>query len=528
MSAQSSRMADRNGSNGRRYLAVWFPFLPTDRLRREERRSDASAEAATVLVEKVKGALRLAAVDPRALGLGLSPGMTLADARARAPDIRVVAHRPEADAALLKRVLLDFGRFTPMATTDGSDGLTLDVTGCAHLFGGETGLVKAVEARARGIGLAVRTAMAGAPEAARALARFGGGGIHAGEGQRAALRRLPVAALELSDKETQALSRAGLKTLAQLDDRPTAPIAARFGAAAATRLNRVLGREDVRIRPERPVPVVSVDRVLVEPITETSDIEAVIGDLLVEAMDRLDQRGQGGRAFQAAFFRVDGEVRRITVRTGRPSRDAAGVLRLFKERLAALARPLDPGFGFDQLRLSVPVADRLASHQRGFERTPPGAEDLGRLVDRLTARLGPEAVSRFEPVESHRPERAVRLTPAALPANTEAAWPEPDPADPPLRPLQMFNPPQPVLATAEVPDHPPNRFIWRRVDHRLVRVEGPERIAPEWWRRLQGPLEPTRDYYRVEDQEGRRFWLFRSGFYGEDPAPRWFLHGVFA
>ena len=497
-------------------------------MRREEGQADSSAEPATVLVEKVKGALRLAAANVQALALGLSPGMTLADARARAPDIWVVAHRPEADAALLKRVLLDFGRFTPMAATDGADGLTLDVTGCSHLFGGEEGLVRSVVARARGVGLAVRLALAGTPETARALARFGRGGIYEGEGQSQALRHLPVAALELSDKETQALSRAGLKTLAHLADRPTAPIAARFGVAAATRLNRVMGREDARIRPERPVLVICVNRILVEPITETTDIEAVIGDLLVEAMDQLDLRGQGGRAFQTAFFRLDGEVRHITVRTGRPSRDVVGVLRLFRERLAALARPLDPGFGFDQLRLSVPVADRLASKQRGFDRTPPGAEDLGRLIDRLTARLGAEAVSRFESVESHRPERAVRLTPAALPMGEIAAWPEPDPADPPLRPLQMFDPPQPVVATAEVPDHPPNRFIWRRVDHRLVRVEGPERIAPEWWRRLRGPLEPTRDYYRVENQEGRRFWLFRSGFYGEEPAPRWFVHGVFA
>lgn len=460
--------------------------------------------------------------------MGLSQGMTLADARARAPDIRVVVHRPEADAVLLKRVLLDFGRFTPMAATDGPDGLALDVTGCAHLFGGEAGMVEAVAARARGVRLEVRLALAGTPEAARALARFGRGGIHDGEGQRQALRSLPVAALELSDKETQALSRAGLKTLAHLDDRPTAPIAARFGAAAAMRLKRVLGREDVRIRPERPVLIVCVNRILVEPITETADIEAVIGDLLVEAVDRLDLRGQGGRAFQAAFFRLDGEVRHITVRTGRPSRDVAGVMRLFHERLAALARPLDPGFGFDQLRLSVPVADRLASQQRGFERTPPGVEDMGRLIDRLTARLGSEAVSRFEPVASHWPERTVRLTSAALPHGEDGDWPDPDPADPPLRPLQMFDPPQPVLVTAEVPDHPPNRFIWRRVDHRLVRVEGPERIAPEWWRTLKRPLQPTRDYYRVEDQEGRRFWLFRSGFYGEEPAPRWFLHGVFA
>ncbi|WP_348685121.1 DNA polymerase Y family protein [Brevundimonas aurantiaca] len=517
-----------NSRNDRRYLAVWFPLLPTDRLRREKRGSDATAEPATVLVEKVKGALRLAAANGSALALGLSPGMTLADARARAPNIRVAPHRPEADTALLRRVLLDFGRFTPMAATDGPDGLALDVTGCAHLFGGEEGLVRAVAARAEGVGLATRLALAGTPEAARALARFGRGGIYQGAAQNQALRRLPVAALELSDKEIQALSRAGLKTLAHLADRPTAPIAARFGTAAATRLNRVLGREDVRIRPERPVPLISVDRVLVEPITETADVEAVIGDLLVEAMDRLDLRGQGGRAFQAGFFRLDGEVRHITVRTGRPSRDAAAVLRLFRERLANLARPLEPGFGFDQMRLSVTVADRLASRQRGFEAAPSTAEDLGRLIDRLTARLGPEAVSRFEPIESHWPERAVRLSPAAHALAEIVAWPEPDPADPPLRPLQMFDPPQPVLATAEVPDHPPNRFIWRRVDHRLVRVEGPERLAPEWWRRLQAPQEPTRDYYRVEDQEGRRFWLFRSGFYGEEPAPRWFLHGIFA
>jgi protein ImuB len=476
----------------------------------------------------VKGALRLSAANAQALALGLTTGMTLADARARAPDIRVVIHRPEADEALLQRVLLDFGRFTPMAATDGPDALVLDVTGCTHLFGGETGMVEAVAARARGVGLSIRSAMAGTAEAARVLARFGQEGIHRGEGQRQALRRLPVAALELSEKDTQALSRAGLKTLAHLDDRPTAPIVARFGAAAATRLNRVLGREDARIRPERPVTMIAVDRILVEPITQTTDVEAVIGDLLVEVMDRLDLRGQGGRAFQAAFFRLDGDVRRITVRTGRPSRDVTAVLRLFRERLAALARPLDPGFGFDQLRLCVTVADRLASRQGGFEPTPPGGEDLGRLVDRLTARLGPEAVSRFEPQASHWPERAVRLAPAGLASGEGGEWPEPDPADPPLRPLQMFDPPQPVMATAEVPDQPPNRFIWRRVDHRLVRVEGPERIAPEWWRTVKRPLEPTRDYYRVEDQEGRRFWLFRSGFYGEEPAPRWFVHGAFA
>lgn len=490
--------------------------------------SSASDEPATVVVEKVQGGLRLVAGNEVALTLGLSPGMTLADARARVPQLQVQLRQPEADAAFLKRVLGDFGRFTPMATRDGDDGLMLDVTGCAHLFGGELKLIQSVQERSRGAGLAVRLAMAGTPQSARALARFGPGGCFESDQQGEALRRLPVAALELSEKDTQALSRAGLKTLGHLADRPTAPITARFGAIATARLNQVLGREDVRIRPERLRSMIVADRKLVEPITQSNDIAAVITDLLAEVVDQLDLRGQGGRAFQAVFFRLDGHVRRITVRTGRPSRDVKGVSRLFQERLAALASPLDPGFGFDQLRLCVPVVGTLQARQPGFETQGPDREDLGRLVDRLTARLGPDAVCLFEALSSHWPERAVRLAAAAFSSGAGADWPGLDPSEPPLRPLQMFDPPQPIVATAEVPDHPPNRFVWRKVDHRLVRVEGPERIAPEWWREHDGPSEPSRDYYRVEDQSGRRFWLFRSGFYGEEPAPRWFVHGVFA
>jgi protein ImuB len=477
-----------------------------------------------VLVEKVGGALRLAALNREACALGLTRGMTLADAQARTPDLKTVVHRPDADAALLNQVLEDFGRFTPMAATDGDDGLILDVTGCSHLFGDEAGLVRTVEARACRIGLSVRMALAGTPEAARALARFGRGGIFETGQDRVAVRTLPIAALELDDKEHQALTRAGLRTLGDLDDRPTAPLAARFGADLPARLMRILGQEDVRITPLRPPPPCIVNRVLFEPITETTDVEAVIGDLLVEAMAWLEQRRLGGRAFAVAFFRIDGATRRITVRTGRATRDASGVMRLFKERLAALASPLDPGFGFDQLRLSVPVTQVMAPTQQGFEAQPTGSEDLDRLIDRLTARLGPEAVGRFEPVESHLPERAARLVWAGR-RRSETQWPMRDPESPPLRPLQMFDRPQPIETVSLAPDGPPARFRWRRVTHSVVRAEGPERIGGEWWRR---PGHRTRDYYRVEDCEGRRFWVFRAGFYAEEPEPSWYIHGLFA
>lgn len=428
---------------------------------------------------------------------------------------------PEADAALLKRVAVDFGRFTPMAAMDGPDGLILDVTGCAHLFGGEAELVERAFERAGAVGLQARIAVAGTPQAARALVRFGPGGITPDGQDRAAVRRLPVEALELPDADTQALRRAGLKTVAAVDDRPRAALAARFGKASVWKVDRVLGLEDIRITPFRPPAPCVVDRVLMEPISTEDDIHRVLADLMAEASARLERDGQGGRIFQAAFFRVDGRIRRVAVQSGRATREAPVVLRLFRERIAALSTPLDPGFGFDQVRLSVVRAEPLAASQVDLNRRPDRSADFDGLVDRLSARLGPEAVLRFEPRDTHIPERAVGLRPSGGPIQS---WPARDRDETPLRPLHLFDPPQPVEALASIPDNPPRRFYWRRLQHDVVSAEGPERIGSEWWRRTA----PTRDYYRVEDAQGRRFWLFREGLYGQDSHPRWFIHGLFA
>ncbi len=438
------------------------------------------------------------------------------------PDLVTLVAEPEADAALLKRVVIDFGRFTPMAAADGPDGLILDVTGCAHLFGGERGLAERAMDRAGTIGLQARVAMAGTPQAARALVRFGSGGITPDGCDRDAVRRLPVEALELPEADTQALRRAGLKTVAAVDDRPRAALAARFGKASAWKVDRVLGLEDIRITPLRPPDPCVVDRVLMEPISLDDDIHRVLADLMAEAVARLERDGQGGRVFTAAFFRVDGQTRRVSVQTGRATRDAPAVLRLFREKIAALSVPLDPGFGFDQLRLSVVRVEPLAATQVDLNRRPDRSVDFDGLIDRLSARLGPEAVLRFEARDAHLPERAVRLRPAGGP---DRPWPERSRDETPLRPLHLFDPPQPVeQPMAFAPDGPPMRFRWRRIQHEVVRAEGPERIADEWWRRE----EPTRDYYRIEDKQGRRLWLFRQGLYGDERSPRWFVHGLFA
>ena len=512
----------------RRYLALWFPYLATDRLRRTGAipAFGASAEKPHVLVETQHNALRLVDCDLRAVHLGLTRGMTLADARARIPDLVALEAEPQADGEFLEALAAFCDRFTPLVALDEPHGLVLDITGCAHLFGGEKGLGTLAGHSMQRIGLKLKAAIAGTPDAARACARHGDGGIVPPGQEEAQLRALPIAALDTDAETVIALSRAGLKTLADLAERPSETLSARFGEALAVKLLRILGREDRRITPLRPPPDCVVERHFAEPFADTASLEAVVVRLIGEAARVLEARGEGGRVFEIGFFRSDGAVRRLAIETGRPSRDAKALLRLYRERIEALADPLDPGFGFDAIKLAVPVCEPLAEQQHSLDGRAVEEEAVAALVDRLVTRFGRDRVLRFAAQDTHHPVRAAKALSAAAPL-PEVAWPEPEPEEPPARPLQLFEPPQAVEAIAEVPDGPPIRFRWRRLIHDVARAEGPERIAPEWWR--DGSDEPMRDYYRVEDAEGRRFWLYRIGFYeaGNDP-PRWFLHGLFA
>ncbi|TDR93657.1 protein ImuB [Enterovirga rhinocerotis] len=502
------------------------------------------------------------------------------------PNLAVRDHEPEEDAAFLVRLAQICDRWTPLVAPAPPDGLILDVTGCAALFGGEERLRDDVLRLFRAGGLTVRAALAGTPEAARSLARHGRVAIVPPGEEGLALRPLPVAALGLAETERIALSRAGLKRIGDLADLPSAALASRFGEEINARLRRLLGREDLRLTPLRPPPPYRMDRLLAEPIGDLTMVEQVLDDLVREAVARLEAEGRGGRVFEADVFRTDGAARRIAVSTGRPSRDAPAILRLLREKLDALADPLDPGFGFDLVRLSIPVVEPLAQAQAGLDGRAVEEDEVSDLVDRLVARFGPRRVLRFVAADSHDPVRASQLRPGSFPPQSltgqrppslrhaeerlEAAprntpqqvracfethrcatllsmtqggrgrsvpsrkerggavsgFLQPAPLEPPTRPLQVFDPPQPIETIAELPDGPPLRFRWRRVLHRVVRAEGPERIAAEWWR---APDDPTRDYYRVEDDEGRRFWLYRAGLYGrETDRPLWYVHGLFA
>ena len=487
------------------------------------------ADAPLALTDNVKGARRLAAVSRKALKLGLSPGLTLADARAAVPHLVALDHDPAADAALIERMLDDCLRWTPLVALDPPHGLMLDITGCAHLFGGETATRGRVLHRLRGGRFTVRGSIAGTPDAARALARFGRVALVAPGEEAQAVRPLPITALELSDETTTALRRAGFKRIADLADRPSAPLTGRFGTELMTRLTRLLGREARRITPARPLPACVVEQAFAEPIGHADAIAHVLRILIGRACSQLEERGEGGRAFEASFLRVDGVVRRIIARTGRPVRDADTVNRLFRERIEALADPLDPGYGFDLVRLALSVTEPLESVQPELDGKAVEADQVADLVDRLIARFGAVRVLRFAAADTHDPVRVARLVPATSrmtePETAGASWMGPEPGEPPLRPLRLFEPPQAVDAVAEVPDGPPVRFRWRGVLHDVARAEGPERLLAEWWGGQDGP---ARDYYRIEDGQGRRFWLFREGFYGGGASPRWYLHGLFA
>lgn len=549
---------------GRRYLAISLPRLPTDRIARMRWgaawRLTARPDAPPLVIAgKRDNAMRLTALNEPAAGLGLVRGQPLTDARAMCPAIEVLAEDPAADRLLVDAIADWCDRYTPLvavenaasplapATTARDYGLMLDITGCSGLFGGEKALLDDLLARLFHQGFLATAAIAATPGAAWAVSRFDPAALHAvpagqdaarfiipAAATGAALEYLPLAALRLDTETLSGLARIGLHLVGQVMARPRAPLARRFGKLLMLRLDQALGTVEEAISPRLPVPELIAERRLAEPVGRIEDIEFLIHRLAGHLCESLEKRGQGARIVDLVLFRADGNVLRAGVGTSRPVRDASAFLRLFRERLAALHDDFDPGLGFDMVRLSVSAAEALKESEPGFLSGEGDPRPVMDLVDRLGARLGIANVLQGIGMDTHLPERAEMLVPAAQHAAKSATGRLPGPQTgpggnglPPLRPLRLFACPEPVEAIARIPDGPPVRFRWRRVLHEILRAEGPERIADEWWARADTRM--TRDYYRVEDHDGHRYWLFREGLYGtESDSPRWFVHGLFA
>ena len=504
-------------ASSRRYLALFLPWLPAERLVRNGR---ASTDQPFALIEKQRGALRIAALNPQALRLGLEVGQALADARGCLPELAAFPHDPAGDLAFLDRLSRRCDDYTPSIQLDPPQGVVLDVTGCAHLHGGEDGLRDNLVGEIAAKGMTVHAALAGTVSAARALARYGEDSVAA----------LPIAAIEVEPETRHALARAGFRRIGDLVPLPRKVLAARFGMAMTTQLARLLGEEDAHLVPQPWQDSVFAEQRFAEPIGRSDDVLEVIEMLLERAAVQLAARGEGGRRFAARLHRSDGHIARLEIETGAPTRDPALVLRLLRERIDSLADPLDPGFGYDSVDLAVPHSEALAEVQPGLEDERRHSGEIGPLLDRLAVRHGPARVRRFAAGNSHVPERAGKLRP--LDAKTKTlTWLEVDETEPPLRPLILLDPPQKVRVMDSIPDGPPRQFTWKGKPHRVLRQEGPERISAEWWRRGGGHADNpglTRDYYRVEDESGHRFWLFRHGLYGaEAEHPDWYVHGLF-
>ena len=422
---------------------------------------------------------------------------------------------------------------------DGADGVWLDITGCAHLQGGEESLIRDVITRLATQGIAGRAAIAETAGAAWALARFGAqtaSVIPSGEVEES-IENLKINGLRFDHELSSELERLGLRRIGDLLRLPRTALVARFGARIGERLDQALGLATEPLSPLPPSPMRWTRCRFAEPILTLEAITAAAEGLLVAVCRRLGKEQLGVRRLVLTLYRLDGETAEVAIGTARPSRDPPHLLRLVAEGLGEV----DPGLGIEDMILAAKSVEPLAPAQpdlkglaahgatgltrsvleaEGIGRDGNGEADLAGLVDRLASRLGPQAIGRLVPRESHIPERAQRFAPVFT-AGTDAPWKTT------RQPLRLLPRPEPIEAIAPVPDDPPILFRWRRLVHRVRRADGPERIAGEWWK-SEGEREAIRDYYGVEDEEGCRFWLFRTGLYRQGTPARWFLHGLFA
>jgi protein ImuB len=497
-------------------------------------------DAAFALVERGARGLVLSALNPAARAAGLRRGQAHADARAILPALLSAPAEPERDEQALRRLALWAERFSPCVAMDGAvpgqEGLLLDMTGGAHLFGGEAALLADIRRRLERAGIPARCAVADTAAAAWALARYAPPSrAIAPVGQtREAIADLPMEALGLEAMALSLLRRFGLKRIGDLYGLPRTGLARRFrgpaGLRVVERLDQALGFSAEPLVPERPAPPYRAWAAFAEPLIDVEGVRARLPQLAGALTEQLARDGQGVRRLALIGFRVDGRTTALEAGLSAPAAAPEHMLRLLKEK--GLER-LDLGFGVDALMLCAQAVEPLTARQRemGEAAEAVPVEALAYLIDRLRARLGEGCVRRPQARESWIPEaseawaKAGPHPPAAPSPGSAGFGPRP-------RPILLFDPPEAVETLAELPDAAPTRFIWRRVSRRVVKAEGPERLSAEWWRAdPEKPAPRTRDYYRVEDDRGRRYWLFREGLYGREDAeraPSWWLHGVFA
>ncbi|NIZ13469.1 DNA polymerase Y family protein [Phaeobacter sp. HF9A] len=483
----------------KRIVCMWFPRLASDRFLRAQ-----PVEGPFVVTLKANNADRIYCLNAAAEQSGLERGMSFADARAFCPTVISQPARLDLDARFLTTLRRWAMRYCPWVGYEDRDGLVLDITGAAHLWGGEAEMLADMRSRVARAGLALRLGLADTRGAAWAFA-------HYGQGDQA-LADLPVAALRLEEKTVTALQRLGLRSIGALSATARAPLARRFGPELMMRLDQALGHISEPTAPESEPPHYAARMSLPDPIGLADDVMGVASRLLSPLCDKLKAQEMGARRLCLTLRRVDQGSQQIELRLAAPMRDPHRILPLFERGVGEV----DAGFGIDQIRLEAVVVEplpvqQISSHHAGGGGRAPG--QLDDLITRIGTRIGLENIQRFLPADSHIPERAFSIAPAAY-SRPETGWTAPRP-----RPLRLFAP-EPIAATGS---KPPERFRWRRMRLTTGRASGPERIAPEWWLPDERWRSGVRDYWKLDTREGRRLWLFYT-----PQNPGWFVQGEFA
>lgn len=495
-----------------RYASISFPYLLTEYA---ARKNPALHERPFVLALRERGRMLIESVSRQALQKGIRPGMVLADCKAIFPELEMLEAEPGRAVKLLQALAEWSIAYTPFVAIDLPDGLILDTSGCTHLWGGEAQYLENINQRLNAFGYTTQCAVADTIGAAWALARFGDTpAVVRPNHQREALWALPPAALRLDTTVLTKLKKLGLQRIGSFIDMPRPALRRRFGISLPMRLGQALGQEIEIAVPIKPVEPYQERLCSLEPISTATGISIALEQLLQMLCKRFENEGMGLRQAIFKAFRIDGDIQQIEIGTGQPSRNPNHLFRLFEHKIATL----QPDLGFEMFILEAPKTETITNEQAAiWSASGQNNSKVAELLDRVAVRTGAGAITRYLPAEHYWPERSVK---PAVPlwekpsVSWQTQWP---------RPAHLLPRPEAIEVTALLPDYPPMLFRYKGSVYKVVKSDGPERIEQEWW--LADGL--YRDYYCIEDENGARYWLFRSGPYDKG-KPQWFIHGFFA
>lgn len=500
----------------RRYVSIWFRYLLADwqLIRRPELKG-----VPFVFAAPDHGRMIITATNTLAESQGIEIGMRAADAKALCPNIEILDDKPGRKAKLLKGLGEWCIRFSPVVMLDdfSVDGLLMDASGCTHLWGGERGYLKEIISRLKGKGYTVRLGMADTLGAAWAIARWGAKTplIPVGEHVNALLS-LPPIALRLAETTSSKLHKLGFHQIQSFVNMPRSVLRRRFGEGFLNRLGQALGTVDEVIKPLQ-VPIPFVERLpCLEPIKTRNGIEIAISKLLENLCVQLKNEGKGLRTGILTCYRIDGKIVQINIGTNVATHSVSHLIKLFQLKIELIR----PALGIELFVLEAPKVEDVLPGQEALWEGKPGLNDLSviRLLDRVAGKVGADVIKRYVPATHYWPERSIKRS-STITEKSISEWRMDKP-----RPTELLKNPDPIEVMALIPDHPPKFFIYKGVKHLVVKADGPERIEREWWL----DAGEHRDYYQVEDEQGQRYWLFRSGHYKAEQGYKWFIHGYFA